>query len=162
MKIRLMAGLAAVVLLVASAGAVRAETAAICGQRVEYTINPPGADVAGEARPFSGKWVGFSMVSFGSNEGEMCIGFIFESFGPRDRIVAKYIWGDTIKIGANGSSSIIKPGANTWIGTLTGNVAHFVSADRKYTYDLRASGVDELRGYFYDPVGRGDVRLRRQ
>ena len=45
---------------------------------------------------------------------------------------------------------------------MTGGVLHFVSADGQYSFDLRVTNPNELRGIFSTPNGRGNAQMSRQ
>jgi hypothetical protein len=137
-----------------------AETTTICGQRVEYAITPPAPDVSAEVRGFSGVWEGETGVPTGiAAEATMCIGFVIEGFGPGAKVRAKYVWGDRVKFIATGNGYAIKPGVSAWRGNITGNVMHF---DGEYSFELRLTRANQVRGIYSSPLGRGDAVLKRQ
>jgi len=138
----------------------RAEPTTICGQTVNYVVTPPASDVSPELRALSGIWVGDSATG-SVGECKFCIGFVIESIRSDATASAKYVWGDKIKCFANGANFLIKPGVNPWEGKMTGGVLHFVSADGQYSFDLRVTNPNEMRGIFSAPTGRGNAQMSR-
>ena len=140
----------------------RAESTTICGQTVNYVVAPPASDVSPELRVLSGIWVGDTGTGGGVNETTMCIGFVIESIRSDAAVSAKYVRGDKVKFLAGGATRPIKPGVNTWEGKVTGGVLHFVSADGKYSFDLRVTNPNEMRGIFSTPTGPGNTQVSRR
>lgn len=142
-------------------GAGHAQTATICGQKVDYAMTPPAPDIPARARAFSGIWVGQTTQPSGNGtDVTLCIGFVIARIEPQGVVRARYVWGDSVTYHGNGVA--IKPGVSKWRGNLAGDVLHFASADGSYRFDLRMTGADELRGVYSTPDGPGDVQLKRQ
>ena len=139
-----------------------AESTTICGQTVNYVVTPPASDLSPELRALSGIWVGDTGTGRGQVETTMCIGFVIESIRSDATVSAKYVWGDKIKCFANGANFLIKPGVNPWEGKMTGGVLHFVSADGQYSFDLRVTNPNEMRGIFSTPTGPGNTQMSRR
>ena len=45
---------------------------------------------------------------------------------------------------------------------MTGGVLHFVGADGRYSFDLRVTNSNEMRGIFSTPTGRGNTQMSRR
>jgi len=159
MKHGLAAGLAAG-LLIAAAGETPAKTATICGQKVDYTVQPPGPDVPAALRAFSGIWVGDAGSVVEVYDGRFCVGLIVEQVNPDGTVAAKYVWGDKVKLHL-GLNYDIKPGVVDWPGKIAGGALVLQTPDRAYSYELRVAGRDELKGRRVGPDGRNVVALKR-
>jgi hypothetical protein len=139
----------------------RAETATICGQRVEYTITPPAADTPAAVRGFSGVWEGETWVPTNNGtEVSMCIGFVIERIAPDASVGARYVWGGQIQYHGNGIA--IKPGVRPWEGRVEGNVVRFVNRSGRRSFEFRMTGTNSMRGVCSSPDGRGDAALTRR
>ena len=141
----------------------RAETATICGQRVEYTVTPPAADAPAAVRGFSGVWEGETWIP-GTNGSElaMCIGFVIERIAPDAGVGAEYVWGNRIRSFGNGNSFAIKPGVMPWEGRVEGDVIHFTNRSGRRSFELRMTGANTMRGVYSSPDGRSDAILNRR
>jgi hypothetical protein len=125
-------------------------------------MTPPSSDVSPELRAFFGVWVGEARwpVS-GVGEATMCVGFVVESIGSNGTVSTKYIWGDKISY-PRGSNFAITPGVNPWNGKMIGSVLHLETPDNQYSFELRVTSANELRGVFSTPTGKGPAQLMRR
>lgn len=139
----------------------RAETATICGQRVEYTISPPAADTPAAVRAFPGVWEGETWVPTNNGtEVSMCIGFVIERIAPDASVGAKYVWGSQVQYHGNGIA--IAPGVRPWEGRVVGDVIHFANRSGRRSFEFRMTGANAMRGICSSPDGRGDAMLKRR
>ena len=145
--------------LLAAASAASAKTATICGQKVEYTLQAPGAEVPAAYRAFSGVWVGDAGIVVEVYDGSFCVGLVVEKVNPDGTVLAKYVWGDRIKLQL-GNNYDIRPGVVDWPGRIVGNALILETPNRDYAYELRISG-NQIAGKRSAPDGSNVVALRR-
>src|SRR5262245_25628681 len=119
MKCVLVAGLTAGV-LVAAATTASAKTATICGQKLDYTVQQPAADVPAPLRAFSGVWVGDAGTVVEVYDGSFCVGLVVESVRSDGTVTAKYVWGNRVKIYQGNVNFDITPGVVDWTGRIVG------------------------------------------
>ena len=88
-------------------GSAFAESIAMCGQTVEYTMAAPEPDVPADMRAFSGVWVG------GWETNKLCSVLVVEAVEKDGAVKATYIWG------TYPGWNIFKPGFLKWSGAIS-------------------------------------------
>lgn len=159
MRLTFAAGLAAGAML--ASPPLLADTATICGQKVDYLLEPLAPATPQDLRAFSGVWIGEAGSKIEVYDGTFCIGFIVTSVKADGSVAAKYVWGDKLKLFV-GSTIDIKPGVVDWPGVISGGALRLDTPDGAYSYELRSVGTNELKGRRVGPDGKSDVQLKRK
>lgn len=145
--------------MMAAASVAAAKTTTICGQKVEYTMEAPGAEVPAAYRAFSGVWIGDAGALVEVYDGRFCVGLVVEKVSADGTVAAKYVWGDRVKLQL-GNNYDIRPGVVDWPGRIVGNALILETPNREYVYELRVAG-NQIAGKRSAPDGSNVVALRR-
>lgn len=146
--------LASLVGLVAITSVSHAETAIICDQKVDYKAGQSAEVLSDEAKALVGIWDG--EVVFDLNA-RMCAGWLIEDVAADGKIRARYAYSSA----TSAIHNVVKMGVSPFNTGRFQNGAMIMPAKR-FSYELRKAGDNELQGYFLMDGRRLEAKFIRR
>jgi hypothetical protein len=139
-----------------------ADSATLCGQKVEYSLVAPSAEITGKSRGVSGVWAGehIAMARGDGREFARCIAIVIERIDSGGVASGRYVAGDSARVLNNGNKFALKPFMVNWRGKVTGDVLRI--ENNVWAYELQLTDTNQMRGKFTDEKGIGPTWLKRQ